>query len=161
MHVRSLTKVFAATVTAVGLSLAVPVAAPAQVSFGVNIGGPAPVCPYGYYGYAPYNCAPYGYYGPQWFNGGLFLGAGPWFHGDRGFYGPVNHDLDPRYGYHGGYPAHGGYHEPGDHFQNFHGNDFHGVNGEGHHEGFHGGYEASHGGGGGHQGGGGHDGGHH
>ncbi len=29
---------------------------PAQVS--VNI-GPEPVCPYGYYNYAPYQCAPY------------------------------------------------------------------------------------------------------
>jgi hypothetical protein len=37
------------------------VAAPrieAQVS--INI-GPEPVCPYGYYDYAPYTCAPYGY----------------------------------------------------------------------------------------------------
>ena len=32
-------------------------AAPAQVS--VNI-GVAPDCPYGYFDYAPYNCAPYG-----------------------------------------------------------------------------------------------------
>jgi len=35
--------------------------APAQVS--INI-GPAPVCPYGYFDYAPYDCAPYGFYGP-------------------------------------------------------------------------------------------------
>ena len=35
-------------------------AASAQVS--VNI-GVAPACPYGYFSYAPYNCAPYGYYG--------------------------------------------------------------------------------------------------
>ena len=33
--------------------------AEAQVAVGVNI-GPAPVCPYGYYDYAPYPCAPYG-----------------------------------------------------------------------------------------------------
>jgi hypothetical protein len=37
-----------------------------------------PVCPYGYYDFAPYACAPYGYYGPEWFVGGLFIGTGPW-----------------------------------------------------------------------------------
>jgi len=51
----------------------------AQVAVGINL-GPAPICPYGYFDYAPYDCAPYGYYGPDWFVGGLFLGAGPWFH---------------------------------------------------------------------------------
>ena len=73
----------------------------AQVRVGVGIGvgpvyGPAPVCPYGYYGYYPYGCAPYGYYGPDWFVNGIFIGAGPWFHGfygrgfgyyGRGYYG--------------------------------------------------------------------------
>ena len=59
-----------------------------QVSVGVNI-GVAPVCPYGYFDYAPYNCAPYGYYGPDWFVGGVFIGAGPWFHGPAGFHGHV------------------------------------------------------------------------
>lgn len=91
----------------------------AQISVGVNL-GPAPDCPYGYYDYAPYNCAPYGYYGPEWFHGGVFLGAGPWFHGPHGFYGHVNHAFDPHFGYHGGFPAHGGYHEPPDHFHSFH-----------------------------------------
>ena len=71
--------------------------APAQVSIGVGIGGPvwggyygpAPVCTYGYYGYYPYACAPFGYYGPSYFVGGVFIGAGPWYHGyyGRGFYG--------------------------------------------------------------------------
>ena len=92
----------------------------AQVSVGVNIGA-APACPYGYYGYAPYNCAPYGYYGPEWFTGGIFLGAGPWFHGPHGFYGHINQAYDPRFGYHGGYPNRGeGWHEPPDHWQSFH-----------------------------------------
>ena len=50
--------------------------APAQVS--VNI-GVAPVCPYGYYDYAPYNCAPYGYYGPDWFVGEYSSGPAPGF----------------------------------------------------------------------------------
>ena len=62
----------------------------AQISVGIGIGsygyGP-PVCPYGYYGYAPYACAPYGYYGPQWFSGGVFIGAGPWYGHGRGYYG--------------------------------------------------------------------------
>lgn len=64
-----------------------------RVAVGIGIGapvGPAPVCAYGYYPYYPYACAPYGYYGPQWFLGGVFIGAGPWFHGfygHPGFYG--------------------------------------------------------------------------
>jgi hypothetical protein len=93
--------------------------AQAQIGIGVNIGAP-PACPYGYYDYAPYNCSPYGYYGPEWFHGGVFLGAGPWFHGPRGFYGGVNHAYDPHYGYHGGFPEHGGYHRPADNFHSFH-----------------------------------------
>ena len=53
-------------------------AAHAQISIGINIGGPPPVCQYGYYDYAPYACAPYGYYGPGYFYNGIFLGVGPW-----------------------------------------------------------------------------------
>lgn len=94
--------------------------ADAQISIGIGVGAP-PVCPYGYYGYAPYNCAPYGYYGPEWFHGGVFIGAGRWYRGPAGFYGHVNRAYDPRFGYHGGYPNRGeGWHEPPDHFQNFH-----------------------------------------
>ena len=74
----------------------------AQVRVGVAIGapvvGPAPVCAYGYYGYYPYACAPYGYYGPSWFVNGVFIGAGPWYHGYWG----------PHYGGHG-YYGHGYY----------------------------------------------------
>jgi hypothetical protein len=87
--------------------------APAQVSVGIGIGA-APVCPYGYFDYAPYDCAPYGYYGPDWFVGGLFLGAGPWFHGPRGFYGHVDNRYDPRNGYHGPLPERGA--RPFNHF---------------------------------------------
>ena len=86
--------------------------APAQVS--VNI-GVAPVCPYGYFDYSPYPCAPYGYYGPDWFAGGLFIGAGPWFHGPRGLYGHVDNRYDPRQGYHGPMPERGA--QPFNHFQ--------------------------------------------
>jgi len=67
--------------------LAVPLAySQAEVRVGVGIGvggyvdGP-PVCAYGYYPDYPYACAPYGYYGPNWFAGGVFIGAGPWYHG--------------------------------------------------------------------------------
>jgi hypothetical protein len=90
-------------------------AAPAaQVSIGIGIGA-APICPYGYFDYAPYDCAPYGYYGPDWFVGGVFLGAGPWFHGPRGFYGHVDNRYDPRNGYHGPLPGRGA--QPFNHFQ--------------------------------------------
>lgn len=68
------------------------------VDEGVDI-GPEPGCPYGYYDYAPYPCAPYGYYGAEWFAGGIFIGAGPWFRGPRGFRGHVDPRFDPRRGY--------------------------------------------------------------
>src|SRR5580658_5372981 len=73
--------------------LTLPIAySQAQVAVGIRVGpgylGAAPACAYGYYSYYPYACAPYGYYGPEWFSGGIFIGAGPWFHGyGRGFYG--------------------------------------------------------------------------
>ena len=96
--------------------------APAQVS--VNI-GVAPVCPYGYFDYPPYDCAPYGYYGPDWFTGGVFIGAGPWFHGRRDFYGHVDNRYDPHHGYVGPLPGRG---EPA--FNHFHANE--GRDGRGH-----------------------------
>ena len=65
----------------------------AEVRFGVGIGfGPGyvagpPACPYGYYSYYPYACAPYGFYGPSYFVNGIFIGAGPWYHGySRSYY---------------------------------------------------------------------------
>jgi hypothetical protein len=94
----------------------------AQVSVGIGIGA-EPVCPYGYYGYAPYRCAPYGYYGPEWFNGGVFIGAGQWHHGSA-FYGHVNRSYDPRYGYHGAYPAHGEHFDKHNDFHDFHGTQY-------------------------------------
>lgn len=60
----------------------------AQISIGIGIGAPVyapPGCPYGYYGYPPYACAPYGFYGPQWFQGGAFIGAGPWYRAGYGY----------------------------------------------------------------------------
>ena len=120
--------------------LAAPGVAPkaqAQVRIGVNI-GPEPLCPYGYYGFGGYRCAPYGYYGPEWFAGGRFVGAGPW-HRD-GFYGHVNRAYDPRFGYHGGFPARGPYQEHPDHFQSFHGTHYSDPGGHYHTEAQHGNY---------------------
>ncbi|HKF45892.1 MAG TPA: hypothetical protein VKB38_00945 [Terracidiphilus sp.] len=99
--------------------------APAQVTINIGV---APVCPYGYYNYAPYSCAPFGYYGPQWFTGGVFIGAGPWFRGPEGFHGYVNRDYDPRFGYRGQFPQRGerpdwGRHEGWE--KHFRGNEIH------------------------------------
>ena len=89
----------------------------AQVRVGVGIGpvyvGPEPVCAYGYYPYYPYACAPYGYWGPSYFVGGLFVGAGPWYHAHWGprYYGHAYYGR-PGFGYrpgsaYRGAPAHG------------------------------------------------------
>ncbi|HXB99346.1 MAG TPA: hypothetical protein VNU74_03030 [Terriglobales bacterium] len=80
--------------------LMLPVAysqAAVRVGVGIGIGvGPGyvagpPVCSYGYYPDYPYTCAPYGYYGPSWFSSGVFIGAGPWYHG-------WGHPVYPAYG---------------------------------------------------------------
>jgi hypothetical protein len=94
------------TLTAVaGLCFTASVSkAPAQIS--VEIGA-APECPYGYYEAAPYGCAPYGYYGPDWFTGGVFVGAGPWFHGNANFRGHVDNHYSPEHGYKGAMPERG------------------------------------------------------
>jgi len=75
--------------------------AEAQVVIGIGV---APACPYGYYDAAPYGCAPAGYYGPEWFSGGVFIGAGPWFHGRQHFHGYVDNRFHPDHGYQGGFP---------------------------------------------------------
>src|SRR6266536_5603003 len=104
----------------VGTLLLVAAAAPAQVAVGVQVGsdyydyddlGPPPECVYGYYSYYPYACAPYGYYGPDYFLGGIFIGAGPWYNyyghsyygrGDygRGYYPRRGHGYG--HGFYGG-----------------------------------------------------------
>jgi hypothetical protein len=69
----------------------------AEVRFSIGFGpgyvaGP-PSCAYGYYSDYPYTCAPYGYYGPSYFVNGIFIGAGPWYHGySRSYY------ANPYYG---------------------------------------------------------------
>ncbi|MGA9060846.1 MAG: hypothetical protein WB341_04175 [Terracidiphilus sp.] len=89
-----------AAIAAFAIAPGAPKAA-AQINFYIGV---APNCPYGYYDYAPHNCAPDGYYGPEWFNGGVFIGAGPWFHGSNDFQGRVDNTLDPQYGYKGPLP---------------------------------------------------------
>ena len=96
-----------AAVAGVCLTVAAP-RSEAQISIGVNVGA-EPGCPYGYFDYAPYACSPYGYYGPQYFNGGVFVGVGPWFHGGNEFHGTVNNRFDPQHGYRGRMP------QPGEH----------------------------------------------
>jgi hypothetical protein len=113
-------KVFAFAVLAGFSFLLVVPTMHAQV--GVEV-GVAPVCPYGYYDVPPYDCAPYGYYGPEWFAGGVFIGAGPWFHGSADFHGHVNNRFHPEHGYNGPKPNRGDKPEPGkrldkiDHFK--------------------------------------------
>jgi len=107
-------------VALLGLLLLPLTYSPAQVRVGIGIGigsgyGPRyvagpPACPYGYYADYPYGCAPYGYYGSSYFVDGVFIGAGPWFHGygrpvynsryydrgyySRGYYGGRDYDRD-------------------------------------------------------------------
>jgi hypothetical protein len=123
---KKLSVLMAAAVTAACFAAAAP-KAQAQISVGVDI-GTAPECPYGYYDYAPYACAPYGYYGPEWFNGGVFVGAGPWFHGPAGFHGNVNNRFDPQHGYKGPMPNKGEKPDPNNHLDkvaHFKGNEVH------------------------------------
>ena len=117
-----------------GVLLVTPRNAPAQVAVGVRLGpvglaaGPEPICAYGYYPYYPYACAPVGYWGPNYFVGGVFVGAGPWFRGwghPGGYYGRPGYAYRPgflyrapvyrpRYVYRGAPPrgsARGGFHE--------------------------------------------------
>jgi hypothetical protein len=110
--------------------------------------GPPPECPYGYFDYEPYDCAPYGYYGSEWFSGGMFIGAGPWYHGRERFWGHVDNRYDRNDGWHGNYPQRGEHYDahrqPG-RVENFHGNemrDAHGHSnlGAAHEHGGHGGH---------------------
>ena len=106
-----------AAMAAVAFAVATP-RSEAQISISI---GAAPTCPYGYYDYAPYRCSPRGYYGPQYFNGGAFIGVGPWFHGSDDFHGTVNNRFDPQHGYHGAMPKQG--QKPGKSKGNFQGNE--------------------------------------
>ncbi len=105
---RGFTFVMLASLAGIGFTAATP-RAEAQVSINIGV---APECPYGYYDGAPYGCAPYGYYGPEWFSGGAFIGAGPWFHGSDNFRGHVNNRFHPEHGYKGPMPQRGERAEP-------------------------------------------------
>jgi hypothetical protein len=97
----------------------------AQADDSIDV-GVEPVCPYGYYDYAPYACAPYGYYSPEWFSGGVFIGAGPWFRGPAHFRGHVDNRFDVRRGYAGPLPNRGDHPDPArrfDHIDHFGGNE--------------------------------------
>ena len=97
---RGFTFLVLAAVAGIGFTTNTP-KAQAQVSVDIGV---APECPYGYYDAAPYACAPAGYYGPEWFNGGAFIGVGPWFHGSNDFHGNVDNSFDPHHGYSGDLP---------------------------------------------------------
>ena len=100
---RALMLTFLAAVVGFALTTTVPCA---QAQVAVQL-GPAPECPYGYFATPPYACAPAGYYGPEWFVGGVFIGAGPWFHGPNEFHGYVNNHYRPDHGYKGALPHRG------------------------------------------------------
>ena len=100
---RGLTFLVVTAVAGIGITASAP-KAEAQVAVEIGV---APECPYGYYDTAPYGCAAYGYYGPQWFTGGVFIGAGPWFHGAANFQGRVNNRFHPDNGYKGPMPERG------------------------------------------------------
>ncbi|MGA8732100.1 MAG: hypothetical protein WB608_25300 [Terracidiphilus sp.] len=68
---------FKTLLSATALLAALAMAPAAQAQISINI-GVQPVCSYGYYGYAPYQCAPMGYYGSGYFYNGIFVGMGPW-----------------------------------------------------------------------------------
>ena len=70
---RGLTAFLCTTVLIVPLALAPAAKSQIVVEVGVQ-----PVCTYGYYDYAPYQCAPIGFYGPGYFYNGIVLGMGPW-----------------------------------------------------------------------------------
>jgi len=118
-------RTFAIVVLAAAVGAAVPSAVPkANAQAGVEV-GIVPDCPYGYYDVAPYACAPAGYYGPEWFAGGVFIGAGPWFHGPATFHGYVDNHFHPEHGYKGPMPHRGDKAEDGKRVDaaHFHGNE--------------------------------------
>jgi hypothetical protein len=97
---------FTYTLLAAALGLGLTAITPTHAQVGVSI-GLAPECPYGYYDAAPYSCAPAGYYGPEWFDGGAFVGVGPWFHGHDDFSGHVDNRFHPDNGFKGPMPQRG------------------------------------------------------
>src|SRR5580700_7500315 len=68
---------FKALISTTALLAALAMVPTAHAQIGISV-GIQPVCSYGYYDYAPYECAPVGFYGPGYFYNGIFLGMGPW-----------------------------------------------------------------------------------
>ncbi len=99
-------RLIASALLAAAISFGIAACAPHGVRVGYAV-GVAPDCPYGYFDVPPYDCAPWGYYGPEWFVDGTFIGAGPWFHGDRRFRGYVDNRFHPDHGYRGPLPSRG------------------------------------------------------
>jgi hypothetical protein len=126
---RSLKILAASAVAGLCFFVVTPPQTQAQISVGIGV---APACPYGYYAAPPYSCAPYGYYGPEWFSSGVFVGAGPWFHGPEHFNGYIDNHYRPENGYKGPYPPRGEKAREGwnGHAENFHGNERHNPHGE-------------------------------
>ena len=125
-------RIFAVALMAAALGVGLTATAPkATAQVGVEV-GVAPDCPYGYYDVPPYACAPAGYYGPEWFSGGVFIGAGPWFHGPEHFHGYVDNHFHPEHGYKGPMPHAGDRAEAGKRVDaaHFHGNEM--RDGKGH-----------------------------
>ena len=62
----------------------------------------------------------------QWFSGGFFIGAGPWYHGHEHFWGHVDNHYDRHDGWHGEYPPRGEHldaHHSSTHVEHFNGNE--------------------------------------
>jgi hypothetical protein len=70
---------------------------------------------------------------PEWFVGGVFIGAGPWFHGPENLHGHIDSHFDRQHGYKGLVPNRGDKPEPNkdpEKVQNFKGNEM--LDGRGH-----------------------------
>jgi hypothetical protein len=64
----------------------------------------APVCPHGCSITPPYSCVPIRLLRVEWFNSGVLIGTGPWFHRPNHFYGHVDKRIDPHHDYRGPIP---------------------------------------------------------
>lgn len=142
---------------AVAIVAAMALMPASQAQVVVGIGGPPPICSYGYYEYPPYACAPVGFYGPGYFYNGIFLGVGPWRNwgyghgwGGHRFVGGGGGRYVARGGYGRGGYGRGGYGRGG--YRGGEGHGGHGYAGGGHADGGHAG--GGHPGGGGEHGGG-------
>ena len=89
---RGMKTILATSAAALAIALMPAPKANAQVSVGVDIGR-LPSAPTAITTTLPTTALPTAIYGPEWFNGGVFIGAGPWFHGPHGFRGGVDRSV--------------------------------------------------------------------